>query len=62
MEEAAMESNKSNGNYGSPDDQRGSGEPGFVFTDYDRGAPRSNKDDSLRDEETAETESQRPQN
>ncbi len=57
-----MESKKSNGNFVSSENTRGSGEPGFVFTEYDRGARPSEDDNSSRDEETAETESQRPQN
>lgn len=47
-------------------DQEQNGQPGFVYTQYDRGAREreQNEDRSSEDsfEETAETESHRPQN
>ncbi len=48
-----MDSNKSNVNYQKPEHDREYGEPGFVYTQYDRGA-RKEAEDLSQNSETAD--------
>lgn len=57
-----MDSKHTNNNHQNTERESERGEPCFVFTEYDRGARPNENQNQGRSEETAETESHRPQN
>ena len=60
-EDNCMDAKKSNNNYGNAETQHGSGEPGFVFTEYDRGARTDEKTSHPHEQDNSETDNRRPQ-